>query len=173
VKITIDNLDGNGALDYTSALSGTAPFTIERKLNQPSQCTLTIAAGNFAIPVAGSRVVVNADNGDVLFTGYAVAAPARLYAGMITTGPAYVLQVSCLSDEVVLDARVSGKTIECVATSAGDLLTKITGRAMTEGLPISGDATSTQIGGFQPLAGKSWSQNVAVWRMLRARAIAF
>ena len=26
VKITIDNLDGNGALDYTSALSGTTPI---------------------------------------------------------------------------------------------------------------------------------------------------
>ena len=161
MKITIDNLDGNGALDYTSALSGTAPLTIERKLNQPSQLHPYYRARKHRFPVAGSRVVVNADNGDVLFTGYAVAAPARLYAGMITTGPAYVLQVSCLSDEVVLDARVSGKTIECVATSAGDLLTKITGRAMTEGLPMSGDATSTQIGGFQPLAGKSWSQNVA------------
>ena len=25
---------------------------------------------------------------------------------------------------------------------------------------MSGDATSTRIGGFQPLAGKSWSENV-------------
>jgi len=65
--------------------------------------------------------VVTADNGVVLFTGYAIAAPARLYAGMGTTGPAYVLELSCLSDEILLDARVSDKTIECVATSAGDL----------------------------------------------------
>jgi hypothetical protein len=60
----------------------------------------------------------------------------------------------------VLDARVSGKTIECVATSAGDLLTKITERATTQVVPMSGSATSTRIGGFQPLAGKSWSENV-------------
>ncbi len=66
--------------------------------------------------MAGARVVVAADNGVVLFTGYTIAAPARAYAGMGTTGPAYVLQLSCLSDEVVLDARVSEKTIECVAT---------------------------------------------------------
>ena len=26
-------------------------------------------------------------------------------------------------------------------------------------VPVSGDATSTPIGGFQPLAGKSWSEN--------------
>jgi hypothetical protein len=160
VKITIDNLDGNGAVDYTASLSGAAPLTIERKLNQPSSCIFSVAPGSLAIPASGARVVVTADNGVFLFTGYAIAAPARLYAGMETTGPAYVLQVSCMSDEIVLDARVSGKTIECVATSAGDLLTKLTTRATTEVLPMSGDATSTKIGGFQPLAGKSWSENV-------------
>jgi hypothetical protein len=160
VKITIDNLDGNGALDYTGSLSGAAPLTIERKLNQPSSCTLNVAQGSLPVPARGARVVVTADNGVTLFTGYAIAAPARVYCGMDTTGPAYVLQVSCLSDEVVLDARVSEKTIECVATPAGDLLTKITGRATTQTLPASGDAISTRIGGFQPLAGKSWSKNV-------------
>jgi hypothetical protein len=161
VKITIDNLDENGALDYTASLSGAAPLTIERKLNQPSRCNFDIAAGRIAVPASGSRVLVTADNAVVLFTGYAIAAPTRLYAGMDTTGPAYVLQVSCVSDEIVFDARVSGKTIECVATSAGDLLTKITERATNDAVPVSGTATSTRIGGFQPLAGKSWSENVA------------
>jgi hypothetical protein len=160
VKITIDNLDGNGALDYTGALSSAAPLTMERKLNQPSSCVFHVAQGSLAVPASGARIVVTADNGVVLFTGYAIAAPARVYAGMGTTGPAYVLEVSCLSDEIVLDARVSEKTIECVATSVGDLLTKITGRATTGELSMSGDATSTRIGGFQPLAGKSWSENV-------------
>jgi hypothetical protein len=170
VKITIDNLDGNGALDYTSSLSGAAPLTIERKLNQPSSCTLSVGQGSLAVPARGARVVVTADNGVVLFTGYTIAAPARSYAGMGTTGPAYVLQLSCLSDEVVLDARVSEKTIECVATPVSDLLTKITGRATTQVLLVSGDATSTRIGGFQPLAGKSWSKNVgALANAARAR----
>jgi len=54
VKITIDNLDGNGALDYTGSLSGAAPLTIERKLNQPSSCVVHIAQGSLAIPVSGS-----------------------------------------------------------------------------------------------------------------------
>lgn len=160
MKITIDNLDGSGALDYTGSLSGAASVTIERKLNQPSSCTLNVAQESLPVPPRSARVVVTADNGVVLFTGYTIAAPARLYAGMGTTGPVYVLQVSCLSDEVVLDARVSEKTIECIATPVGDLLTKITGRATTQSLAVSGDATSTRIGGFQPLAGKSWSANV-------------
>src|SRR5262249_45517013 len=48
-----------------------------------------------------------------------------------------------------------------VAICGGDVLAKITERATTEVLPVSGDATSTPIGGFQPLAGKSWSDNGA------------
>ncbi|HEX6495393.1 MAG TPA: hypothetical protein VF018_07920 [Acidobacteriaceae bacterium] len=160
MKITIDNLDGSGALDYTNSLSGAAPLMIERKLNQPSSCTLSIAQEGLPVPPGGAHVVVTADNEVVLFTGYTIAAPARSYAGMGTTGPNYLLQLSCLSDEVILDARVSEKTIECVATPVIDLLTKITGRATTQSLAVSGDATSTRIGGFQPLAGKSWSANV-------------
>lgn len=159
MKVTIDNLDGNGALNYSPSLSGVEPLTIERKLNKPSSCTIDLVPGGLAVPASGGRVVVSADNGTILFTGYAIAAPARVYAGMGTTGPAYVLQVSCLSDEILFDARVSEKTIECVATTAGDLLTKMTGRATTQVVPVSGDAISTPIGGFQPLAGKSWSEN--------------
>ena len=159
MKVTIDNLDGNGALDYTQLLSGAEPLAIERKLNKPSSCTLNLVQDGLAVPASGARVVVSADNGTILFTGYAVAAPARVYGGMGTTGPAYVLQVSCLSDEILFDARVSEKTIECVATTAGDLLTKMMGRATGQVVAVSGDATATPIGGFQPLAGKSWSEN--------------
>ncbi len=160
MRITIDNLDGNGAFDYTQTLSGPTPMTIERKLNQPSRCVFEVAPGSAPLPASGARVVVTADNGVILFTGYTIAAPARLYAGMGTTGPAYVSQLTCLSDEVLLDARVSEKTIECVDTTAGDLLAKITGRATTEVIPVSGDAAAARVGGFQPLAGKSWSKNV-------------
>jgi hypothetical protein len=161
VKITIDNLDGTGVLDYTSQLSGTSPFTIERKLNEPSQCTLTLAQGALPAPASGARVAVEADNGVMLFTGYALAAPARLYGGMGTTGPLYLLELSCRSEETLLDARVIGKTTECVPSSVGGLLTKMMARTGTTGLPISGDALTTVIGGFQPEVGKSWSANVS------------
>ena len=87
MKVTIDNLDGNGALDYTRALSGAEPLTIERKLNQPSSCMLNLAPGALTVPVSGARAVVSTDNGTVLFTGYTIAAPGRVYAGMGTTGP--------------------------------------------------------------------------------------
>ena len=87
MKITIDNLDGNGALDYTGSLSGAVPLTIERKLNQPSSCVFRVAQGSLAVPASGARVVVTADNGVVLFTGYAIAAPARCMPGWERLGP--------------------------------------------------------------------------------------
>lgn len=161
VKITIDNLDGKGVLDYTGQLSGTSPLTIERKLNEPSQCVVTLAQEALPVPASGARVAVEADNGVMLFTGYAVAAPARVYGGMGTTGPLYLLELSCRSEETLLDARVVGTTTECVPSSAGALLTKMMARTGTAGLPISGDALTTVIGGFQPQVGKSWSANVS------------
>jgi hypothetical protein len=33
MHITIDNLDGRGAIDYSAAISGDVPFRIERVLN--------------------------------------------------------------------------------------------------------------------------------------------
>jgi hypothetical protein len=170
VKITIDNLDGAGVLDYTGLLSGTSPLTIERKLNEPSQCVVTLAQGALPVPASGARVAVEADNGVMLFTGYALAAPARVYGGMGTMGPQYLLELACRSEETVLDARVVGKTTECVPSSAGALLTKMMARTGTAGLPISGDALSTVIGGFQPEVGKGWSANVsALSNAARAR----
>jgi hypothetical protein len=136
-------------------------LTIDRKLNAPSQCVLTLAEGALPAPAAGARVAVEADNGVMLFTGYVLAAPARVYGGMGTTGPLYLLQVSCRSEETLLDARVVGKTMECVPSSAGSLLTKMMARTGTAGLPISGNALGRVIGGFQPQIGKSWSANVS------------
>ncbi len=160
MKITIDNLDGKGALDHTGALSGEAPAIIERKLNQPSRCVVNLMPEGDAPPVSGARIVVNADGGTTLFSGYAINTPAYVYAGMKTEGPVYSLQVECVSDEVMLDARVSERTLDCVATDIGDLLVKITSRASAQSLPASGDALSALIGGYQALAGKSWSTNV-------------
>jgi len=64
-----------------------------------------------------------------------------------------------MSDELLFNARVSERTIDCVSITAGSLLATLTERAVTGVINISGDAASTQIGGFQPLAGKSWSEN--------------
>lgn len=160
MKITIDNFDGMGAVDYSDALAGATPVTIKRRLNRPSECGMTVSPGKLAAPVSGARVAAMADNGTPLFTGYVVAAPEPVYAGESTTGAAFTLQVACVSDELLLDANVSRGVLDCVATPAGTLLQRMTARAGTKlSLPATGDALSTLVGGFQTRTGRPWSVN--------------
>lgn len=160
MKVTIDNFDGQGQLDYTAQLCGKTPALIERKLNRPSQCLLVLAPRPLASPVAGARVMVIADGGVLLFTGYVIAAPARVFQGMDSEGPLYVLDVSCQSDEFLLQGTVTRNTTESVAISAGELLATMMRRAGSAGLPVSGDALASEIGGFQARPGRSWAANV-------------
>ncbi len=39
MRLTIDNLDGLGAIDYSDQLMAEGPLTIERRLNKPATCT--------------------------------------------------------------------------------------------------------------------------------------
>jgi hypothetical protein len=42
LKLTIDNNDGNGPIDYTSSIVAGRPFRIVRRLNQPVTCGVTL-----------------------------------------------------------------------------------------------------------------------------------
>ena len=93
MRITIDNLDGLGALDYTGAVAAEGPMKVQRGLNVPSRCTLEllVGVGGLAIPVRHARVIVTAEDADatVLFTGYVATEPVQVYAGEGVTGAAY------------------------------------------------------------------------------------
>ncbi len=74
MRVTIDNLDGLGAVDYTGAVAVEGPITVQRGLNIPSRCTfdLLVDVGGLVLPVRRARVVVTAEDAEatVLFTGY-------------------------------------------------------------------------------------------------------
>ena len=57
MKLTIDNLQGNGPKDYTAALDGTVSPKIERKLNKPAKLRLSLVASSptFEVPSVGAR----------------------------------------------------------------------------------------------------------------------
>jgi hypothetical protein len=80
VKVTFDNLDGNGAVDYSACLCADGPVKIDRVLNAPSRCGGTIVLGDstLIVPVRRARVVVTADSGTVLFTGYVTTEPVAI-----------------------------------------------------------------------------------------------
>lgn len=163
MRITIDNLDGAGAVDYSGAVSADGPLKIERTLNAPSRCTglLDLNATPLPLPVRRGRVVVTNDEGVVLFTGYLATEPAKIYAGMSTTGAAHRLAFSAVSDEWLLDKQTVSPGGTGLAQSSGELLRTLTDR-VDEGLFTTGAVQDGgSVGVFAPAQGASWSANAA------------
>ena len=167
MRITIDNLDGLGALDYTTAVAAQGPITLQRALNVPSRCSADLVVGvpGFVVPVRHARVVVTNANGGELFTGYVATEPVRVYAGEALSGSAYRARMTAVSDEWLLDKISSGATGSggtSLALTATSLVTGLTNRAQAGGPALlsvaSGPATRTT-GVFGSRVAAPWSAN--------------
>jgi len=159
--MTIDNLDGAGAVDYSSALCADGPLKIARSLNAPSVCSgmLDVGDAGLTVPVRRGRVVVTAANGTLLFTGYLATEPEAVYAGTGLTGPVYRYAFSAVSDEWLLDKQavpLSGTGLE---QSGGELLRTLTNRVDAGLFTTTGVVNGFSVGVFEPVQTKSWSAN--------------
>ena len=83
MKLQINNFDGTGPHDYTSAIESTGLPRIIRRLNKGSQLQVSLVADSpsFLVPVNGARVTLKRDNDQAIFTGYLIAAPVYEYLG--------------------------------------------------------------------------------------------
>jgi len=126
MKLTIDNLQGLGAADYTAALDATVAPQIEWKLNRPSGLRLSLMANSagFVMPVSGARIMLAKGNGDLLFTGYLTKAPQAEYLGWGERGAVYRHEVVAESDEVLLDQKALPNRAPFVGRTAGSALLK-------------------------------------------------
>src|SRR5271166_2584163 len=124
MKLTIDNLQGQGPEDYTGALDGTKPPKLERRLNQPAELQFSLVANSpgFVVPVTGARVTLGRTNGSDVFTGYVTEAPQYEYLGWGGQGPVYRYKVVAQSDEVLLDQKALPNRSPFVVRSAGNAL---------------------------------------------------
>src|SRR4029077_20328548 len=127
MKLTIDNLQGQGPQDYTGSLDGTKSPRIERKLNQPAELQFSLVAytPGFVIPAMGARVMLGNANGSDVFTGYVSAAPQYEYLGWGEQGPVYRYNVTAQSDEVLLDQKTLPNRSPFVDRSAGNALRQL------------------------------------------------
>ena len=175
MRITIDNEDGRGAVDYTDVVTAEAPLTVQRQLNTPSRCTaeIVVGAGGRATPVRRARVVVTSEAGAVLFTGYLGTEPVLLYAGNGVTGPVYRARLSAISDDWVLDKQGSGasSTVDglALALDGASLIGQITTLIQSSGtgggtqITMSNGAVSNAraTGAFAVQPAATWSTNAA------------
>jgi hypothetical protein len=161
VKVTIDNLDGAGAVDYSAALCADGALKISRTLNAPSVCSglLDVSDTAVAVPVRRGRVVATAANGTVLFTGYIATDPEAVYVGTGLKGPVYRYAFSAVSDEWLLDKQAVTLSGVGLAQSGGQLLTTLTNRVDAGLFSTAGVMNGLSVGVFEPAQTASWSEN--------------
>ncbi len=127
MKLTIDNLNGQGAADYTSALDGTVAFRVHRNINRPStfQCSLLASSPELVVPATGARVILAKANANIVFTGYVTQAPQSEYLGFGEQGAVYRYDLIAESDEVLLDQKALPNRAPFVGRSAGSALRRL------------------------------------------------
>jgi hypothetical protein len=133
-------------------------------LNAPSRCSgslLLNPAPALAVPVRRARVVVAADNGTVLFTGYLATEPVAEYVGAGLAGPVYRAAFSAVSDEWLLDKQSLTLTGDGFAVAGGTLLSELTTRTAAGLLSTSGVVNDKAVGVFTPEPAQPWSTNAA------------
>ncbi len=159
--MTIDNLDGAGAVDYSAALCADGPLKIARTLNAPSVCsgTLDVTDAALTVPVRRGRVVVTAANGTVLFTGYVATDPKPVYAGVGLKGPVYRYAVNAVSDEWLLDKQAMPLSGPGLGQSGGHLLRTLTNRVDAGLFTTTGVMNGPSVGVYEPVQTASWSAN--------------
>ncbi len=166
MRITIDNLDGLGAVDYTGAVAAEGPVTVQRALNVVTRCTaeIVLGVGGPAVPARRGRVTVTTQSGALLFTGYLATEPVRVYAGETSTGAVYRVRISAVSDEWLLDNLGSGAGLRdalSLGLDAGTLVERLSSRAQagTSAVTVSSSGTIPQTGVFAARASAAWSEN--------------
>ncbi|MGD0369671.1 MAG: hypothetical protein ABSA94_19635, partial [Acidobacteriaceae bacterium] len=160
MKLTIDNNDGNGPIDYTSSIVAGQPFRIVRRLNQPVTCGVTLLpASGLATPARNGRVVVGDDSGNVLFTGYVATEPALELVGQGTIGVVYQAVVSAISDEILLDRQSIPQTAPLCGTTGGQAIQAMLALLDIEAITSSVALATMNVSEFQSESNCTWSEN--------------
>ena len=163
MKLQIDNFDGVGPRDYTPALDGSRLPRVIRKINQPSELRFSLLADTpeFVVPVAGARVTLGKTNGQDVFTGYLMQAPAFEFLGWREQGPVYRYNLIAQSDEALLDEKRFPDRSPFVERSAGNALRQLTGDLLPGILDTSSTQDLDPIVSYASDPQQTWSQEAA------------
>lgn len=163
MKLQIDNLDGVGLRDYTSAIDAAHAPKVTRKLNQAAELRFVLlqVGSNFVVPVRGARVLLGRTNGQDVFTGYIAADPEYEYLGWGESGVMYRYTFVAQSDEAQLDLKRLPARSPFVARSAGDALRQLTQDAMPGTLDVTGVQDMDTLPSYLPDPQYLWSKHAS------------
>lgn len=167
MKLTIDNLQGQGAVDYTLALDGTVAPNVVRKMNQPAELRCSLIAGmpGFIVPVTGARIILAKTNGSFIFTGYLVQAPQFEYLGFGEQGPVYRYQLLAESDEVLLNQKALPNRAPFVNRTAGSALQQLAQDLLPGWFDATGVQSVDTLASFEVNPQKNFSYHAAAVAM--------
>jgi hypothetical protein len=175
LKLTIDNHDGKGPVDYSRSVVAGRPFRIVRRLNEPVTCAFTLFPGQaFAIPARNGRVIVADDSGNLLFTGYIATEAALELAGQGSMGAVYQARVSAISDDILLSRQPIPQGGATCGATASEALDTMLARLQIAGITQATDAATGGVSIFQMETGRTWAENTGAlanatrnaWRLM-------
>ncbi len=158
MKITIQGQD------YTAALDGEHPLTIQRKLNAPSVCKLWLSLPlNSALPqpVRNESVAIIGDDATVYFTGYIAVSPLPEFAGMALEGPRYRIAIQAVSDEILLDQLLMPPSAGASNATVGALLANLITHTGSSALATQSVSLNVPVNNVIPEPGSPWSERAA------------
>jgi hypothetical protein len=163
MKLTIDNLDGLGALDYTVFLDSSKNPSLVRKINSPAAFHFGLVAGlgALAVPVIGGRVMLTLNNGGDLFTGYIAVSPTYQYQGWADCGAVYRYDVAALSDVMLMDQKAPPAHPPFVDRSAGSAFDQLTAEALPGWFDVGGVEAGDPIPYYSLDPAKKWTASAA------------
>ncbi len=163
MKLQIDNLDGHGPRDYTSAIDSTRSPQVVRRLNTPDELTFSLVADapDFVVPAGGGRVTLGRSNGQDVFTGYLKQAPMFEYLGWGERGPVYRYSLVAQSDESALDRKRLPNRSPFVDRGGGNALRQLTEDLLPGVFDTSGVQDVDTLLWYPVDPQKKWSQHAA------------
>ena len=166
MKVTIDNQDGKGPIDYSSALCADQienAVVITRSLNKPTLARLHLdcASSGLEVPAINALVAITAENGTFLFTGYLPSAAEPVFVGYGSAGPHYRVLVNAVSEDWLLNRDAVPQTTPLLGQTAGEMVGILTNRVNPYLVQMNGLEDIGTVGFFEPMPSLPWSENVA------------
>ena len=163
MKLQIDNLDGGGARDYSSAIDSGKTAAGGEEIQSSGGDAREFGVGRSIVCCAGQGRPRHAREGNGTDLVYRIlsAAPAFEYLGWGERGPVYRYDLLAQSDETILSRKRLPYRCPFVARSAGDALRRLTQDLQPAALDTSGVQSVDVLAQYLPDPQMTWAQHAA------------